>query len=281
MKKAFVVGHPISHSKSPAIHKFWLLKHKIIGNYEAIDIAPKDFTSFLGSLGMASYIGGNVTIPHKQRAAILCDILTPTAKTLGAVNTIYKNNGKIIGDNTDGYGFLANLDQQNPAWFDNNKNVIILGAGGATRAIIAALLSRNAKTIIILNRTLANANTLVEQFAPLSKTTLIKADRLDRFTKYAPEVNLLINTSSLGLNNTRFENLDLTKLPKAAIVHDIVYTPLITPLLDDAQKLELQTIDGLGMLLHQAAPGFEKWFGVFPKVDAQLRNKVLAELKNG
>jgi len=281
MKNVFVVGHPISHSKSPVIHQFWLKKYKIPGSYEAIDIEPKNLKAFLSDINLDTFIGGNVTIPHKEKAALLCHKLTKNAKILGAVNTIYLRQGQIIGDNTDGYGFLANLDQQNSTWFDNDKNVIILGAGGATRAIIASLLSREAKTITILNRTVAKANTLVEQFSPLSKTTLLNADSLEQFSRYAPAANLLINTSSVGLNNTRFETLDLTKLSKTALVHDIVYSPLITPLLKDAQSIGLQTIDGLGMLLHQAAPGFEKWFGVFPQVTQALRQRVLDELNIG
>jgi len=277
-KKAFVIGHPISHSKSPSIHKYWIAKHQLSGTYEAIDIPPEKLNEIFDAVRSGQYIGGNVTLPHKQAAFSLCDLTSPEAKKLGAVNTIFKKNNQIVGHNTDGYGFLANLDQQIPDWDKSLKKVIVLGAGGATRAIILALVNRNAGEIIILNRTLENAKDLANQFESLSKKTKLNTGYIEDFAKHAPNTDLLINTSSVGLNNTSFEGLDLKHLPKTALVHDIVYSPINTPLLNAAKAINLKTADGLGMLLHQAAPGFEKWFGLFPEVSKELKKLVLDEL---
>jgi len=278
-KKAFVIGHPISHSKSPTIHKYWLAKHQLSGTYEAINTPPEKLNEIFDEIRSDQYIGGNVTLPHKQAAFSLCDLTTPEAKKLGAINTIYKKNNRIIGHNTDGYGFLANLDQQVTGWDKNLKKVIVLGAGGATRAIILALINRNAREIIILNRTIKNAENLANKFENHSKKTKLKTGYISNFAEHASNTDILINTSSVGLNNTSFEGLDLKLLPKTALVHDIVYNPINTPLLRNAKNNKLKTADGLGMLLHQAAPGFEKWFGIFPEVHQELKNLILDELK--
>ncbi len=277
-KKAFVIGHPISHSKSPTIHKYWIAKHQLSGTYEAINTPPEKLNEIFNDVRSGQYIGGNITLPHKQAAFFLCDLTTPEAKKLKAVNTIFKKNNQIIGHNTDGYGFLANLDQQIPDWDKNIKKIIVLGAGGATRAIILALINRNANEIIILNRTLKNAKSLANQFEKFSKNTRLNTGHIEDFAKHAPNTDIVINTSSVGLNNTSFDELDLKSLPKTALVHDIVYSPINTPLLNAAKTINLKTADGLGMLLHQAAPGFEKWFGVFPEVNKELKKLVLNEL---
>ncbi|MCF6325861.1 MAG: shikimate dehydrogenase [Devosiaceae bacterium] len=278
LKKAFVIGDPISHSKSPVIHKFWIAKHHLSATYEAINISPQNLKKIFNEIREDKYIGGNVTLPHKQAAFFLCDLTTPEAKKLGAVNTIYKKNNQIIGHNTDGYGFLANLDQQVPGWDKNIQKTIVLGAGGATRAIILALINRDVSEIVILNRTLKNAENLANQFQKYSKNTKLNTGYIEAFSKHAQDTDFLVNTSSIGLNNTSFVGLDLKLLPETALVHDIVYNPINTPLLCAAKNNNLKTADGLGMLLHQAAPGFEKWFGVFPKVSEELHHLVLNEI---
>ncbi len=282
--KAFVIGHPISHSRSPLIHNHWLEQNHISASYQAIDVSIDKLDGFFEELRLGKYVGGNVTIPHKQMASQLCDRLTSTALTLGAINTIYREKDLILGDNTDGYGFLANLDQQAPGWDDQLDQVVILGAGGAARAIILALMERRAQKIIILNRTPGKAGQLAERFSALNNSSAIfrsslSAGSLFDFAAHAPATTLLVNTSSVGLDNTAFREIDPALLPGHALVHDIVYNPLQTPLLHSASKNGLKTIDGLGMLLHQAAPGFQRWFGMKPVIDAGLRQLVIDQMQ--
>ena len=277
-KTALVIGHPISHSKSPHIHNHWLKSARIDARYIALDVAPGNLADFIADLRAKNYIGANITLPHKQHIMRYCDATTLTAQQIGAVNTLYFDGKKLVGDNTDAYGFAANLDQFAPRWHKNLNQAIVLGAGGAARAIIGALLHRAAARIIILNRTVSNAQGLAQWFNKSNKISKVKAGTLEEFEKHAGQSDLLINTSSVGLNNTKFDNLDLAALPKHALVHDIVYTPLMTPLLADARRQGLKTVDGLGMLLHQAAPGFEKWFGVKPVVNDELRQIILSRL---
>ena len=275
MKKAFVIGHPINHSKSPLLHGFWLDKYQIDGTYESIDVAPSELASFVAAMHQNGLAGGNATIPHKEALPSLCDEATETAKTIGAVNTLYFERGKLIGDNTDKYGFLANLDQLAPNWDERNDQAIVLGAGGAARAILVGLIERGFKNIALLNRTVERAEALAKEFQTCSHETKIVASTLTQFAKFAPNTDFLVNSSAVGMNGTRFDGLDVSNLPSHAAVSDIVYTPLVTPLLADAEKAGLVTVDGLGMLLHQAVPGFEKWFGVRPEVTDELRNHIL------
>jgi shikimate dehydrogenase len=268
-RSAFVIGHPIAHSRSPLIHGFWLRQHHIAATYRAYDVLPPSLGSFFDRMRQGEFVGGNVTLPHKQIALGLCDRLSPSATQIGAVNTLYLEGGQIVGSNSDHFGFVDNLDQQNPGWDHNPGTAIILGAGGAARAIVYALSRRGAKKIVILNRTLKNATALAAEVGDMAQ-----ADRLDAFSTYAPGASLLVNTSSVGLNGTRFKDLPLAQLPPITLVNDIVYTPLQTPLLADARALGLRTVDGLGMLLHQAIPGFERWFGVRPEVTPELRQMV-------
>lgn len=273
MKRAFVIGHPIAHSRSPLIHNYWLKTYGIDGNYKAIDVEPHELAGFFDRLRTGEFAGGNITIPHKEIAYSLVDELDPLAETIGAVNTLVVRDGRITGSNTDYLGFLGNLDQSAPGWDQDLKDAIVLGAGGAARAILVALKSRNIPSIRLLNRTLEKAQDLaIDLEGP------IRAGGLMDFSECAPDVGLVINTSSVGMKDTRFDDLDLSVLPKTAIVTDIVYVPLVTPLLADAQKLGLRTVDGLGMLLHQAVPGFEAWFGQKPEVTPELRALVEATL---
>ena len=273
MKRAFVIGHPIAHSRSPLIHGHWIREHGIDGSYEAIDVAPDELEAFFERLRSGEFVGGNVTVPLKELAFELCDERDFDTAHIGAFNTLVarrQNDAVVIhGSNTDHYGFLANLDAEAPGWSAGLVKAIILGAGGAARGIASALLARGIPRVIVLNRTLEKAEALAADMpGPIEARAMSEWDLL------APTARLVVNTTIVGMHGTRFEGMKLALLPKEALVTDIVYTPLVTPLLEDAQKLGLRTVDGLGMLLHQAVPGFEAWFGVRPAVTMALRRKV-------
>jgi shikimate dehydrogenase len=273
VKRAFVIGHPIAHSRSPLIHRTWLEKHAIAGSYEAIDVRPERLPEFFERLRAGDYVGGNVTIPLKQDVAALCDTVDPLARTIGAVNTLVAESGRVHGFNTDYAGFLGNLDQDAPGWDAELDHAVVLGAGGAARAVIVALAERGVPAVHILNRTFARAATLAEELGgPLHGGGL--AD----FPALAPRTGLVVNTTAVGMHGTAFEALPLHLLPPNAIVTDIVYAPLETPLLAQAKALGFRTVDGLGMLLHQAVPGFAAWFGIQPAVTPELRAAVAATL---
>lgn len=273
MKKAFVIGHPIAHSLSPKIHSYWLDHYEITGSYEAFDIAPRDLGTFVDKLRAGEFVGGNVTIPHKEAVMALCDSVDPRAKAIGAVNTLVASARGIAGSNTDEPGFLANLDQNAPGWDEDLHNVLVLGAGGAARAIITGLYARGARNVHVLNRSPERAEAL-----RIEMGDFIIPGALSSFDVLAPVARIVVNTSSVGMKDTRFDGLDLTALPKTALVTDAVYTPLITPLLADARAIGLHIVDGLGMLLHQAVPGFEAWFGHRPQVTDALRNYILGAM---
>lgn len=273
MKRAFVIGHPVAHSRSPLIHGHWLKQHGIDGSYEAIDVAPEELPAFLGRVRAGEFAGGNVTIPLKEAVFAACDEVDPLARTIGAVNTLVSEGGRLRGFNTDYMGFLGNLDQNAPGWSDGLESAIVLGAGGSARAVVVALRERGVGTIHVLNRTLENAMKLASEFGPP-----LRPGSLTDFPLHAPGAGLVVNTTSVGMHGTRHEGLALDLLPAGAVVTDIVYVPLITPLLADARAQGLRSVDGLGMLLHQAVPGFEAWFGVRPEVTPELRALVEATL---
>jgi len=274
VKRAFVIGHPIAHSRSPLIHNFWLEHYGIEGSYEAIDVSPHELAPFVEQLKTGAFAGGNVTIPHKEIVYSLVDELDPLAETIGAVNTlVVREDGGIAGLNTDYMGFLGNLDQNAPGWDKDLDSVVVLGAGGAARAILVALKSRNIPEIRLLNRTVGKAEDLaIELEGP------IRAGGLSDFAACAPNAGLVVNTSSVGMKGSRFDDLDLARLPKTAIVTDIVYVPLETPLLATARRRGHRVVDGLGMLLHQGRPGFAAWFGTMPDVTPALRQAIAATL---
>ena len=271
--KAFVIGHPIAHSRSPLIHGSWIAEHDIDGSYAAIDVSPADLPGFFERLRTGEFAGGNVTIPHKEAVFALCDSVDPLAETIGAVNTLVVETGRVHGTNTDYLGFLGNLDAGAPGWSDGLETAIVLGAGGAARAILVALQSRGIGSIVLLNRTRATAEKMAAEMPGQ-----IAVAGLEAFNDVAPLAGLVVNTTSVGMHGTKFENFDLSLLPARALVTDIVYVPLVTPLLAEAKALGLKTVDGLGMLLHQAVPGFEAWFGVRPVVNARLRQTIEATL---
>lgn len=275
MRKAFVTGFPIKHSRSPLIHGHWLKKFNLPGSYEAIEVAPDSFPAFLNSLKDNDYVGGNVTIPHKEMAFALCQRREPAAEEIGAVNTLWFEGGQLCGGNTDAYGFLANLDGSSPGW-DKHKTALVLGAGGASRAIIYALKQRGLTDIRIVNRTLTRAEELADRFG-----SGISAHEWIAVPELLQDVSLIVNTTSLGMEGKESLSIDLSDVRRDALVTDIVYVPLETPLLKAAHMAGLKTVDGLGMLLHQAVPGFEHWFGVRPEVTAELRNVILADMNGG
>ncbi|WP_137150482.1 shikimate dehydrogenase [Devosia sp. FKR38] len=272
--KAFVIGHPINHSRSPLIHGRWLAEHGIDGSYEAIDVAPADLPTFFERLRAGEFAGGNVTIPHKEAVFALCDSIDPLARTIGAVNTLVVTNGQVAGSNTDYLGFLGNLDAGAPGWDKGTGPAIVLGAGGAARAILVALQSRDIP-VVLLNRTVATAEKLARELGGA-----ITPSALADFNALAGDARLVVNTSSVGMHGSRFEDIDLHRLPATALVTDIVYVPRTTPLLADAQARGLRTVDGLGMLLHQAVPGFAAWFGTRPSVTPDLRAAIEATLEH-
>jgi shikimate dehydrogenase len=277
VKRAFVIGHPIAHSRSPKIHGHWLQKYGIKGSYEAIDVAPEDLEAFFDRIRAGEFVGGNVTVPHKETAFELCDTRDLDTAHIGAFNTLTTSRGAdgiaIHGTNTDHYGFLANLDDRAPGWSDALKKAIVIGAGGAARGVVSALVARGVLRIIILNRTVETAEQLASELpGPLF------AYGFDAWEMQAPNAQFVVNTTTVGMHGSRFEGLNLALLPKTSLVTDIVYTPLETPLLADARKLGLRTADGLGMLLHQAVPGFEAWFGTRPEVTPELRKEIEATL---
>ncbi|MGX5804638.1 shikimate dehydrogenase [Bradyrhizobium sp. Arg314] len=272
-KKAFVTGHPIAHSRSPKIHGHWLAKYGIDGSYQAIDVRPEDLAAFLGSLGQSGLRGGNVTIPHKEAAFALVDRRDEAAEAIGAVNTLWLDDGVLWGGNTDGLGFAGNLEQYAPGWAANGP-AVVLGAGGASRAVIHALKQRGVKDIRIVNRTLPRALELAGRFG-----AGVSAHGADAVGELLADAGLLINTTSLGMHGDATLSADPAGLPDHAIVTDIVYVPLQTPLLAAAKTRGLKTVDGLGMLLHQAVPGFERWFGRKPEVTPELRRMIVADIE--
>ncbi|WP_316858394.1 shikimate dehydrogenase [uncultured Cohaesibacter sp.] len=275
-KKVFVIGWPIEQSKSPIIHGHWLKLHGLEGSYEKIAVHPDDLASFISSLKNQGFVGGNVTIPHKQAVLAHVDVIHPTAERLGAANTLWFEEGQLHADNTDGYGFLANLDQQAPGWdqLDRGK-ALILGAGGATRPIINGLFERGFDKLVITNRTMARAQELASLFANLGFGSRVSVLDWDNRSAELEDIDLVVNCSSLGMIGQPPLEMSLEGLQSSALVTDIVYNPLETGILRQARKAGNRVVDGLGMLLHQAVPGFEHWFGVRPTVTDQLREQVL------
>lgn len=267
--RAGVVGHPVKHSRSPIIHGYWLEQFGINGRYDRYDVKPEDFSHFVKTLSEQGLQGVNVTIPHKEAAFLALDEATERARRLKAANTLWFENGKLWGDNTDSIGFLANLDQGHPGWDINAKSALILGAGGAARAIIAGLQKRNIEKITIVNRTRERA----EELALMSGGQVAIAE-WSKLSFQLESADLVVNTTSLGMSGQPDLDLSLDPLGKNALVTDIVYVPLETNLLKQARLRGNPVVDGLGMLLHQAVPGFEHWFGKRPVVTDELRHLV-------
>lgn len=272
-RRAFVCGHPVAHSRSPLIHGHWLAQHGIDGSYERRDVTPADIRSFIAGLASSGFAGGNVTIPHKEAAFDTVDRRDAAAEAIGAVNTLWIENGKVCGGNTDAFGFAANLDAQAPEW-RNRGRALVLGAGGASRAVVHAILEAGYERIDLVNRTVGRAEDLAGRFG-----VRVHAVGFAALADFLPDAGLLVNTTSLGMDGDGDVPLDIDLLSDDCIVTDIVYVPLETPLLAAAAGRGLKTVDGLGMLLHQAAPGFERWFGARPEVTSELRSLVIADME--
>ena len=266
---AGVFGHPVTHSRSPRLHGFWLQRYGIDGAYIPLGVAPGGFGAAVRALVDLGFRGANVTIPHKLAAFEICDAVAPFARRAGAVNTLIFRDGRIEGSNTDGFGFLESIRGAAPGWRADAGPAVLLGAGGAARAIAAALLDAGAPRVTLVNRTAAKAEALARDLGG----PIHVADRPP-----LEDAALLVNTTSLGMQGQPGLEVDLAPLPASAVVADIVYVPLETRLLAAARARGLIAVDGLGMLLHQARPGFEAWFGVAPQVDQALRDVVAGDI---
>lgn len=268
---AGVIGHPIAHSRSPALHGFWLRRYGISGHYIPMDIAPADLKQTLEMLPKLGFVGINVTLPHKEAVLQLADIITDRAALIGAANTlIFRKDGRIHADNTDGSGFMANLRQNAPDWQPAAGPAAVFGAGGAARAVIAALIEVGVPEVRITNRTRPRAEALRADFG--AKLTVVDWVQAPNMLEGATTV---INTTSLGMTGKPEFRVPLDAIEADALVTDLVYNPLKTQLLLEAEARGCTVVDGLGMLLHQAAPGFERWFGHRPEVDEATRKAVL------
>jgi shikimate dehydrogenase len=275
---AGVAGWPISHSLSPQLHNYWFARHGGNGVYVPLAIRPEDFADVLQSLAKMGFRGINVTLPHKVRAFELIDDHDQAAKRMQAVNTVLiGENGNLFGRNTDGFGFYANLRQQAPEWRPEQGGALLLGTGGAARAIAFELLEQGVKKLVLTNRTLNKAQALAEQLAAWFSVEIELVDWSRR--EWALEsASLCVNCTSLGMSGQPPLELQLNALPKTAVVADIVYSPLKTALLAQAEALGLVVVDGLGMLLYQAIPGFRHWGGVEAKIDETCRQMMVAAL---
>lgn len=272
MRKAGVVGWPITHSRSPLIHRHWLAVHGIDGAYDRIPVEPERAEAFFAGFAGIGLVGANVTIPYKEIAAAHARHLDPVAARLGAANTLWIEDGAVCAGNTDVAGFLGNLDDRAPGWDADPGVALVLGAGGAAKAVVDGLVGRGFR-VEIANRTLARAEELAARYPGRAAAHLLsEANRL------VGEARLLVNTTSLGMKGEGDLDLDVGRCAAESIACDIVYVPLETPFLARARAAGLRTVDGLGMLLHQAVPGFERWFGVRPTVTPELRALVEADL---
>ena len=274
MKRACVIGWPVAHSRSPVIHRYWLKLYGLDGAYEQEAVRPEEIEDFLHSLGQRGYEGANVTLPHKEAALAGADRPDAAATAIGAANTLWLDDkGLLHASNTDAYGFMTHLSAEAPDWNKGKRPVMVLGAGGAARAILHGLLEAGASKILLANRTVDRAKALAQSFG--SRVSLVPwGDR----NRALAGCGLLVNATSLGMTGKPPLDLDLSAFPLDATVADIVYSPLQTPLLAAAKARGNRTVDGLGMLLHQAVPGFERWFGVRPEVTPELRAYVAAHL---
>ncbi len=268
---AGVIGSPIAQSKSPRLHQYWLKKHAVRGHYVPMEIAPKDLAQAFRALPKLGFVGINVTAPHKEKVLELADHITDRAALMGAANTIiFRSDGKIHADNTDGYGFIENLKQSAPDWSADDGPAAVIGAGGAARAVIASLLELGTPEIRLTNRTRSRAEALRNEFG--SRVQVFDWVGAGNAIEGAATV---INASTLGMAGKPPFRVPLDGLSISALVTDLVYVPLDTPLLVAGREKGCRTVDGLGMLLHQAVPAFERWFGLRPDVDDGLRKAVL------
>jgi shikimate dehydrogenase len=273
MKKACVIGWPISHSRSPLIHGYWLKQHGIDGSYTRQPVEPDELDGFLSALERQGYAGCNVTLPHKENAFHLVTPADPSTERLGAVNTVFLEDGRLLGTNTDGEGFINNLLSSAPDLQLRNSQAVVLGAGGASLAVVNAILEQGVSEVLVFNRTREKAEQLKARFGGR-----VRAADWEKAADQISECRLLVNTTSLGMRGQPALDINLTRLNPEAVVTDIVYTPLRTRLLQDAAARGNHVVEGLGMLLHQALRGFSLWFGVTPMVTAELHDLVARDI---
>ena len=269
---ACVIGWPVEHSRSPLIHNHWIRELGLAAAYRREAVPPDQFAEFVSGLAARGYVGGNVTVPHKEAALALADP-DARARAVGAANTLWYEGGALRATNTDVEGFLANLDAAVPGWDHGLDTAVVLGAGGAARAVVFALAERGIPWIHVANRSFERAVALHERFAER-----VNPLRWDEAASVLPAAGLLVNTTTLGMAGQPAVDLDLDRLPAQAVVNDLVYVPLNTMLLNAARVRGLRAVDGLGMLLHQAVGGFARWFGVRPRVTEALRALLEADL---
>lgn len=271
--KACVIGHPIAHSRSPMLHNYWLKQMGIAGHYEKLDVPPEMVGSFFSDFIANGFIGANVTVPHKQEAAKYVTRLDDAAKIIGAINTVWLENGNLVGGNTDSYGFIANLDDRAPGWDVPGGHAVLLGAGGAARAAIHGLRERG-QAVHLFNRTREHADSLARYFGDG-----VSAHDMDELEPFLDKADVLVNVTSLGMVGKPANTLSLKRLKEDAVVYDVVYVPLETQLLREAALRGHRTVDGLGMLLHQGVMGFSKWFGKKPVITPALREMIAADIR--
>ncbi|MDE4175714.1 shikimate dehydrogenase [Phaeobacter sp. PT47_59] len=269
---AGVIGCPVAHSRSPQIQNHWLKTYEIAGYYVPMHVEPQDLETVIRSLPKAGFVGANVTIPHKEAVMQIADKVTDRATLMGAANTlIFREDGSVLADNTDGYGFITNLHQGAPDWKPNVGPALVLGAGGACRAVIASLVEAGVPEIMLSNRTRERADQLRKEFGKrIQVIDWVKAGNA------VEDASLVVNATSLGMEGKRPLRVPMDGLQTSCVVTDLVYTPLKTDLIQAGEDAGCTVVDGLGMLLHQAVPGFERWFGQRPKVDEATRAAALA-----
>jgi shikimate dehydrogenase len=274
MIRACVIGWPVAHSRSPKIHGYWLKRYGIDGTYELQPVRPEDAATFLRGMREQGFAGCNVTLPHKEAAFAAVDEARPAARAAAAANTLWYEDGRLIGDNSDSAGFMSHLAASVPGLAVGGCTVSVLGAGGAARGIVFALLEAGAAEVRLFNRTRTRADAVAAYFGAKVKA----CDWSERVAR-SRDVALIVNTTSLGMKGGEPLDMDVSALAPRCVVADIVYVPLVTPLLAAARARGLTTVDGLGMLLHQAVPGFEKWFGVRPQVTDELRALLVRDIE--
>ena len=268
---AAVIGHPVNHSRSPRMHNYWLAQFGLVGYYIPLDIDPKKFERSIRNLQELGFVGANITIPYKERVLKIADKISDRAALVGAANTLtFLQNGGIYADNTDGYGFLQNIKSKYKDWSASEGTSVVFGAGGASRAILGALLEDGASDIILANRTRSRADQLRSDFG-----AKVKVVEWMKIQNYLSDASTIVNTTSLGMVGNTDLPIPLNTLKKNTLVTDIVYTPIETHLLATAAKMGCRTVDGLGMLIHQAIPGFERWFGIKPGDSQPLRELLI------
>jgi shikimate dehydrogenase len=270
LRRACLMGHPVAHSRSPLIHNYWCKQLGIAGVYELKDLTPEEFPAFARGLGENGYVGGNVTVPHKEAAFRVASARDAAAEAVGAVNVLWTENGRLMGGNSDTHGFIANLDERAPGWNVPGCRALLLGAGGAARSAVYVLKQRGVQ-VDVVNRTLPRAQELAARFGA-------RAHGMAALGRLLAGADLLVNCTSLGMTGKQPLPIDLAPLKPSAVVYDVIYVPLRTPLLEAAQRRGHRTVDGLGMLLHQAGYGFRKWFGGDPQLTPELRARLEADI---